>query len=454
MEEPRDLTVQEAARRLQAGELTAVRLVESCLERIHAREAVVRAWVEVDEAGALAEARRCDAERRQGVWRGPLHGIPVGVKDIIHVRGMHTRAGTPAYPPYLAEADAPAVARLRAAGAIVLGKTETTAFANNDPAATRNPWNPEHTPGGSSSGSAAAVADRMCPLALGTQTGGSLLRPAAYTGIVGFKATYGRVSSEDVIANSWTLDHVGVLTRCVADAALVWPCLCEEAPRPFARMPEPPVRSRPRAPGTPPRLGRIRDVFEREASADTRAHLAAVMERLRAAGAELVDLPLPPSFAFVIPAWDVIKQAELYAYHRPRFERRRDAYPPKLRARLEKGLAILGHEYAAHLQHRIRFQREMSAALADVDVALMPVASSTAPPGLASTGSSYFNRPWTVSGFPAMSLPTGLDAQGLPFAMQIAAQPYAEERLLEAAAWCEAVLAFDARPGGPPAAAP
>lgn len=448
MQEPRDLTIGEAARRMRAGELTAVRLVESCLERIHARESVVRAWVEVDEAGALDEAHRCDAERRQGVWRGPLHGIPLGVKDIIHVRGMHTRAGTPAYPAHLPGEDAPAVGWLRAAGAIVLGKTETTPFANNDPTVTRNPWNPEHTPGGSSSGSGAAVADRMCPLALGTQTGGSLLRPAAYTGIVGFKATYGRVSSEGVIANSWTLDHVGGLTRSVADAALVWACLCEEAPRPFARMPEPPSSSRSHTAGTPPRLGVIRDVFEREASDEVTAHLAAVIERLRAAGAEVVELPLPPSFAFVIPAWDIIKQAELYAYHRERFEAQPDAYPPKLRKRLEKGSGVLGHEYAAHLQHRIRFQREMSAAMADVDAAVMPVASSTAPHGLASTGSSYFNRPWTVSGFPAMSLPTGLDAQGLPFAMQLAAQPYAEERLLEAAAWCEAVVAFDARPGG------
>jgi Asp-tRNA(Asn)/Glu-tRNA(Gln) amidotransferase A subunit family amidase len=216
-------------------------------------------------------------------------------------------------------------------------------------------------------------------------------------------------------------------------------------------MPDPPHASRAWAPGTPPRLGYIREFFEAEASAEVVENLAAVYERFRASGAEVVELPLPPSFQHVIPAWDIIKQAELYAYHRPLFMARRDEYPPKLRGRLDKGAAILGHEYAQHLQHRILFQREMCAAMADVDAVVMPVASSTAPRDLSTTGSSYFNRPWTVSGFPAMSLPTGLDKNGLPFAMQIAAQPYAEERLLAVAAWCEAVLAFTAAPAGVPA---
>ncbi len=446
MPEPRNLTIPEAARRMRAGDLTVVRLVESCLERIQARDATIRAWVEVSEEAALEEARRCDQEAREGRWRGPLHGIPVGIKDIIHVRGMWTRAGTPVYPAHRADEDAPVIAHLRRAGAIFLGKTETTPFANNDPTVTRNPWNPEHTPGGSSSGSGAAVADRMCLAAFGTQTGGSLLRPAAYNGIVGFKATYGRVSAEDVIANSWSLDHVGFHVRSVADAAILWPCIREDDPRPFGRMPEPPRASRAWAPATPPRLGYIREFFEAETSREVLENLTAVRERFRAAGAEVVEVSLPPSFPEVIPGWSIIKQAELYAYHRPLFEAHRDEYPPKLRVRLDEGAKVPGHEYAQHLQHRICFQREMCSAMAEVDAVFMPVASTTAPRGLSSTGSSTFNRPWTVSGFPAMSLPTGLDGNGLPFALQIAAQPYAEERLLAAAAWCERVLAFTAAP--------
>jgi aspartyl-tRNA(Asn)/glutamyl-tRNA(Gln) amidotransferase subunit A len=446
MKEPREWTIREALERMKSGELTAERLLESCLERIRGREETVHAWVEVYEKEGLEEARRCDREFRRGGWLEPLQGIPFGVKDIIDVRGQHTRCGTPVYPANVPDEDAPAVARLRRAGAILLGKTETTPFANNDPTLTRNPWNHEHTPGGSSSGSGAAVADRMCLAALGTQTGGSLLRPAAYNGIVGFKATYGRISAEGVLPNSWSLDHVGFHCRSVADAAILWPCLREEEPRPFARMPEPPCCSRPRNPGAPPVLGYIREFFETETSLEVIENLAAVSEVFRRAGAEVFDLPLPPAFEFVIPGWEIIKQTELYAYHRPLFEAYGDQYPPKLKARLEKGREISGHQYAEYLRHRILFQREMFQRMAGVDAVFMPVASTTAPRGLASTGSSVFNRLWTFSGFPAMSLPTGLDAKGLPFAIQLAAQPWCEEKLLDTAAWCEEVLAFTAKP--------
>jgi len=446
MPEPRELPLREALLQMQSGKLTAEKLLESCLEWIRAREGVVHAWVEVYEKEALAEARRCDREFQRGCWQGPLHGIPIGVKDIIDVRGQYTRCGTPVYPAHIPAEDAPVIARLRKAGAIFLGKTETTPFANNDPTITRNPWNPEHTPGGSSSGSGAAVADRMCPAALGTQTGGSLLRPAAYNGIVGFKATYGEVSNEGVLPNSWSIDHVGVHCRYVADAAILWPCIREGEPRPFARMPEPPRRSRSRIPGSPPRLGYIREFFEAETSPEVLENLASVRERFLLAGAEIVELALPPSFPFVGPCWNIIKQAELYAYHRDLFEAHRDEYPPKLKVRLEKGAQIPGHQYVEHLRHRITFQREMCAGMADVDAVIMPIASTTAPRGLSTTGSSIFNQPWSVSGFPAMSIPTGLDADGLPFGMQMAAQPYCEERLLDVAAWCERVLAFTEKP--------
>jgi Asp-tRNA(Asn)/Glu-tRNA(Gln) amidotransferase A subunit family amidase len=446
MKEPREMTIREIGARMRAGELTAERLLESCLERIHAREGVIHAWAEVYEREALAEARLCDRELQAGNRRGPLHGIPVGVKDIIDVKGQWTRCGTPVYPARIPAEDAPAIARLREAGAIFLGKTETTPFANNDPTITLNPWNPEHTPGGSSSGSGAAVADRMCPLAMGTQTGGSLLRPAAYNGVVGFKATYGEVSNEGVLPNSWSIDHVGFHVRSAGDAALVWPCLREADPRPFARMPEPPLETRPRDAGSPPRLGYIREFFEAETSPDVLENLAAVRELLQKAGAQIVELALPPSFAFVGACWSIIKQAELYAYHRELFEAHRDQYPPKLKVRLEKGNAILGSEYVEHQRHRITFQREMCARMADLDAVIMPIASTTAPRGLGSTGSSIFNQPWSVSGFPALSIPTGLDANGLPFAMQMAAQPYCEANLLDVAAWCENVLAFTAAP--------
>ena len=446
MMEPRELTIREAGEGIKNGTLTAVALVESCLERIHGREETVQAWAEVYEKEALEEARRQDREFQAGAWSGPLHGIPFGVKDIIDVLGQHTRCGTPIYPAHIPDQECPAVARLRAAGAIFLGKTRTTPFANNDPTITRNPWNPDHTPGGSSSGSGAAVADRMCLAALGTQTGGSLLRPAAYNGIVGFKATYGRISNDGVVPNAWSLDHVGFHCRSAADAALLWPVMREEEPRPFARMPDPPCCSRPSTPGEPLVLGLIRDFYEDQSSPEVLENIASVCKALIGAGAQIVEVSLPPSFAFVIPGWDTIQQAELCTYHRPLFEAYGEKYPPNLKARLEKGMAIAGHEYAEYLHHRIRFQREMFQRMGGVNAVIMPAVPATAPRGLASTGSSLFQRPWSFAGFPALSLPTGLDAEGLPFAMQMAAQPYCEETLLDVAAWCEKLLGFSARP--------
>src|SRR5919197_2942484 len=214
------LGVVEAAERIRHGTLSPVALVEACLERIRALDGAVQAWVHVDEPGALAVARERAREAERAAVRGPLHGIPLGVKDIFDVAGLPTAAGAPPFAHRRPGEDAASVALLRAAGAIVLGKTHTTQFAYRDPAPTRNPWNLAHTPGGSSAGSAAAVAARMVPLALGSQTVGSVLRPAAYCGVVGLKPTHGLVSADGVIPLAWSLDHVGVFARTVHDCAL------------------------------------------------------------------------------------------------------------------------------------------------------------------------------------------------------------------------------------------
>src|SRR5580765_6055360 len=209
-----------AATLIADGSLSPVDLLESCLARIAARDAEIHAWVHVDETGARAVARERHAEARAGRVRGPLHGIPVAIKDIFHVAGATTTCGAAPAFHVAATEDATAVARLRAAGAIILGKAHTTEFAYFEPGPTRNPWNRAHTPGGSSSGSAAAVAAGMVPLALGTQTVGSVLRPAAYCGVVGFKGTYGLIPTDGVVPLAWSFDHVGVFARRVADVAL------------------------------------------------------------------------------------------------------------------------------------------------------------------------------------------------------------------------------------------
>jgi aspartyl-tRNA(Asn)/glutamyl-tRNA(Gln) amidotransferase subunit A len=446
MSEPRELTIADAANRMRKGELKAEKLVASCLERIHQRDGEVRAWVEVYEAQALEEARGCDADFRAGRWRGELHGIPVGVKDIIDVKGMWTRAGCSVYPARVAEADAPAVKRIRDAGAVILGKTETTAFANNDPAVTRNPWNTGHTPGGSSSGSGAAVADRMCPAALGTQTGGSVLRPAAYNGVVGLKPTYASISTEGVIPVSWSLDHVGPLTRSVQDAKTLFDVLKDPRPDPFAYPSTCVSDRRRREIGARLRLGVFRKYAASEASGAVIEHLDTILKRFEQAGMEVIELDLMEGFAAAAGAHRTIMDAELAAYHRTLFDSRGDRYPPNIKVRIERGLTVPGYTYIEAIHRRIAFQKAFGDVLSGVDAAILPAAPSAAPKGLASTGSPVFCVPWSVSGFPSITIPSGLDEQGLPLAIIIGSKPTDEERLFSVAARCERLLSFSSRP--------
>ncbi|MFB3883945.1 MAG: amidase [Thermodesulfobacteriota bacterium] len=452
MEEPRELTVAAALSLLRRGELKAEDLVKSCLERIHRRQGLIHAWVEIYEEVALEEARRCDNESHAGHWRGRLHGVPIGVKDIIDVQGMWTRGGSSIYPARVAETDAPAVQRLRAEGAIILGKTETTPFANLDPTITRNPWNPEHTPGGSSSGSGAAVADRMCLAALGTQTGGSVLRPAAFNGIVGFKPTYGSISLDGVIPVSWSLDHLGALTRSVEDARILCQIMRNHQPSPFARMPvseDNPEEKSPHSSRSYPRLGHLRGFFEAEASSEIVKHISSIKERLKEAGAVVVDTELPESYAQGDSAYRTIHHTELACYHRSLFASHGDQYPPKIRARIKEGMTIPGYQYVEALRHRLAFQKEMSERLMPFDAVFMPTAPSTAPKGLGSTGSPAFCQPWSFCGFPSISIPSGVDSQGLPFGLQLGSLPMREEKLIEVASWCEQVLGFHLSPAAP-----
>jgi aspartyl-tRNA(Asn)/glutamyl-tRNA(Gln) amidotransferase subunit A len=445
MSEPRELTIVDAVNRLRKGELTAEALVVSCLERIHRRDGTVRAWVEVYEEQALEEARECDAGFRAGKWRGELHGIPIGVKDIIDVKGMWTRAGCPVYPPRVAESDAPAVRWLRDAGAVILGKTETTAFANNDPTVTCNPWNIGHTPGGSSSGSGAAVADRMCLAALGTQTGGSVLRPAAYNGVVGLKPTYASISTEGVIPVSWTLDHVGLLARNVQDSKRLFGVLRDPHPVPFARTPAGSHHHDERDDGARLRLGYFRKFATAKAAVTVIEHLEVVLRTFEAAGMEIIELDFE-GFEQAANAHRTIMDAELAAYHRALFDSSGDQYPPNIKARIEKGMTIAGVHYIDAVHQRIAFQGAFGEALSGVDAAILPAAPTAAPKGLESTGSPVFCVPWSISGFPAMTLPSGLDERGLPLALLIGSGPMDEEKLFAVAAGCERILSFASSP--------
>ncbi len=424
------MPVTEAARRIHQGSLSPVDLVEECLARIRERDPGLEAWVYVDEAGARATARERAAEATAGKLRGPLHGIPVGVKDIFHVAGMPTTAGAAAFAHETPTEDATAVERLRAAGAVIIGKTATTEFAYMDPAPTRNPWNREHTPGGSSSGSAAAVAARMVPLALGTQTVGSVLRPAAYCGVVGVKPTHGLVPAAGVIPLAWSLDHVGCFARSVRDAALALGVLADRAFRVSL---------------APPTVG-LPTAWVDRASAEVAAHVRLVAGRLAKGGARVEEMALPPAMERLEEAGRTVLRVEAATYHTDRFGGDLSRHRKGLAELVRSGLAVAGINYVRANRARLACRAAMAPLLARHQVLLMPVAPAPAPKGLASTGDPSFCAPWSFIGAPSIALPSGVAPAGLPLAVQLVAGPDREEDLLGAAAWCEEVLGFTASP--------
>ena len=447
MPRPNELTAAAAARAIAAGQLTATELAEACLSRIETLDEQLLAWVYVDREAVLAAAQTADAAVFAGRPRGPLHGVPIGLKDIYYTAGIPTRAGSEVYKDFVPDYDATALTLLKRAGAIMLGKAVTTEFACLDPSPTFNPWNRAHTPGGSSSGSAVAVAARMCPAALGSQTVGSVLRPAAYNGVVGFKPTFGRVSRYGVVPVSWNLDTVGWLARSVEDAALLLQVLAgpDAADPVSSRQPVGDYLSAIAAPA-PPRIGLLRRYFYEGADAETRRHLDGVAEQLAQAGAEIQELPLPESIATAYVDQRLIMSVEAAAFHEPMYRRQAEDYQPRLRAMLAQGLEVDGIVYSRALEHRRQFITDMEQAAQQCDILLTPATPAPAPPDRSNTGDPAFQGPWTSCGFPAIALPSGRAESGLPLGIQLAAAPFAEGRLLAAAAWCEATLGVELRP--------
>ncbi len=449
MPEPYELSVSEAAARIREGDLSPVELVQSLLARIDALDGDLKAWVTIDRDDVLEMARRREIQAEWGGPLGPIHGVPVGLKDIFYTAGMLTACGSKVYADFVPEYDATSVAKIKEAGGIILGKAVTTEFATSDPSPTRNPWNLEHTPGGSSSGSSAAVAARMVPAALGSQTGGSTCRPAAYNGIVGLKPSYGRISRYGVVPVSWSLDHVGILTRTVADAALMLNALSGEDDNDpgSLRLPVPDFTEQMnKAADRAPRIGLIRDYFEDYASPETWAHTEAVVHQLALAGAEVVELPLPDSFSYAHSMQRIVMNVECAAFHQANHRKRAADYGPRIRAGIESGLITPAATYLKALRLRREFRAAMNEMVSQVDVAMTPATPSPAPRDLNTTGDAAFQSPWTAAGLPTVVVPSGLSDQGMPIAVQFAG-PFAEEgRLLGAAHWCEQAVGLKESP--------
>lgn len=425
--------------RLASGALRAVDLVRACLARISELEPQVGAWAWIDEGHALAQAERLDQWRQSGRSLGPLHGLPVGLKDVIDTKGIPTENGTPIDAGRVPAEDAWIVARLRAAGAIILGKTVTTECAFLHPGRTRNPHNLDHTPGGSSQGSAAAVAAGMVPLAIGTQTGGSVIRPAAFCGIVGMKPTFGMIPRTGILMQSPTLDTVGVFARSVAGCALLAEVLAGHDPADPATEPLP----RPRlldtalaAPPLTPVFAFLKPPGWDRADPQT---TVAVQELAAFLGDQCFEVTVPglEEAAAIRRRINVAEMSKCYYA----MERRgRDRMSDVLKTAMDEGKAVLARDYIAALDWPKVLNAGMAQIFARCDAILCPAAPGPAPAGLEDTGDAIFNGLWTLTGMPAVTLPVFQSTDGLPMGIQIVGRRGDDARLLRTARWLAAHL--------------
>jgi Asp-tRNA(Asn)/Glu-tRNA(Gln) amidotransferase A subunit family amidase len=419
---PERLTASEAVTRLAAGTLTAEGLAQACLQQARAG-AEIKAWAWLNPEEALAQARAVDRAGR----KGRLAGVPVAVKDIIDTVDMPTEHGSPIYRGNRPFADAACVALIRAAGGVILGKTVTTEFANRHPGPTVHPHNAEHTPGGSSSGSAAAVADFQVPLALGTQTGGSVIRPAAFCGVIGYKPSFGEFSRVGVKMQCHNLDTLGVICRSLEDVALLRGVLLVQQPHRVDRN------------SAAPRIGFCRTPAWEHADGDTHALLERTAAVLSAGGAAVEEVTLKP--ADILDHHHRIFEFEAarnYAYEY-------DVHGEQVSQALREGLLAPGRAlplaaYIEAIEMAEAFRRNLDDVFTRVDVLLAPSAVGEAPEGLGSTGDPRFNSIWTLAWTPCLTLPAGNGRKGLPLGIQLVGARFRDEALLDAAAWVEARL--------------
>jgi Asp-tRNA(Asn)/Glu-tRNA(Gln) amidotransferase A subunit family amidase len=415
----------EAARRIERGELTSEALVSACLERIAAREDEVRAWAFLDRDYALSQARALD----RGPRRGVLHGIPFGIKDAIDTAGLPTEYNSPIYRGHRPKADAACVAALQAAGAVILGKTVTTEFANNHPSQTRNPHDAAHSPGGSSSGSAAAVGDLMVPAALGTQTGGSVIRPAAYCGAAALKPSFGSINRAGLKMVAESLDTIGIFAREVEDLAFSLEALSGRARPDLTSF------------DGKPRVGLCRTPRWALADGATQANLESAASRLAAAGAQVKPFDLPHGSDELFDRHKVIMGFETARALAWEYATHPDQISASLKPRLDEGWQVKRPAYDQMRNVAERCRRGLAQDLREIDFLLTPSAPGEAPPLAAgTTGDPVFNRAWTLLGVPCVTLPFGRGPKGLPLGEQLVGAFDGDMALLGWASWAARAL--------------
>ena len=436
------LSASQAARLIRDGVINSEQLVAACLTHIHSVDDDIQAWAFLDPDYALTQARALDQLRLSGQPIGPLHGIPVAIKDIFDTADMPTEYGSPIHAGRTPSRDATAVALLRGAGAVIMGKAVSTEFAFLSPGKTRNPHNPAHTPGASSSGSAAAVAAHMVPLAIGSQTAGSTIRPASYCGVIGFKPTHGLISRHRVSPLSRTLDHVGLFARTLDDIALLAEPLVsydenDSDTRPLARIPfssisveEPPLA---------PMFAFIKTPMWQRADDETKEGFAEIAEQL---GAQVEEVELFPSAQDAWQWHQTIMSAEVAHNFEREWQNHRESLSEQLRGQIERGLEVRAVDYQRSLKQIVPLHDSFVELFEQrYDAILTPAAPSAAPKGLETTGDPAFCTLWTLCGMPSLSLPLLQNSDGLPMGVQLVGPRGGDARLLRTARWLSKKLA-------------
>ena len=442
------LGVKAALQGLREGRFTSEALVRDCLTHITRLDPKIEAWAWLKSEAVLESARSADHHRRAGK-QGALLGVPVAIKDIVDVRGVPTRMGSPVFEDNVPSTSARVVRRWEEAGAVLLGKTVTAELAYFAPGKTRNPWNPAHTPGGSSSGSAAAVAARFVPAALGTQTNGSVIRPAAFCGVVGYKPSAGLISRSGILKFSHTLDQVGVFARGVADAAVVASALIGHTPddpdslSDFALVPQ---DLDPKPLFQPPRLAAVRSPVWHLADADQQENFLQSVATLRRAGTAVEAAVLPDAFQRAHDVHRTIMYYEGARTFAALQDQHRDRLSAELNRLIDDGMKITEAAYYAALENRTRLQGELGDFLRRYDAILTLPARGEAPATLEHTGDPAFCTLWTLCGVPALTIPSGLGAHGMPLGLQLVGGYLQDARLLQVALWCEQAIGFRGNP--------
>ena len=422
-------TIAGLQRALRQGETSCESILEECLTQIDAWETKIQAWVRLDRDDALKQARELDSQLQAGHWFGPLHGIPIGIKDLFDWEGWPTAAGFPAYENRIAPRDSVVVGTLRQSGCVLMGKTVTTQFASFDPPITRNPWKEGRTPGGSSSGSAAAVATGMCIAAIGSQTGGSITRPASFCGVSGCKPTFHSISLEGCFPFTHSLDHPGPMARCVRDLAIITSHLCDHLLTTAEQWLE-------FDPQVPPRLRLLHGLFEEYADPECWSLVQQATQCWQSDQAKFDEAPFPAEFDPILVHHRRLMATEAADVHRQVWLESREQLLPKIASLLAEGHQSSAVEYLASRRHQTELKKQFSEWFGDAEILVCPATVGGAP-DRDSTGDPCMNSPWSYLGLPTVNFPLGLDRDGLPLGVQLIARHGEEDALFRAALWCE-----------------